>query len=89
MLKPLAKTPDYLVEIGRAPGHGYMLTIARKTDGHCVALFGPKIGKMWREDCERYGLERALRTYLQMAIAGGWQPLYKPSAIQRMLEVTE
>lgn len=85
MLKPLAKTPDYLVEIGRAPGHGYMLTIARKTDGHCVAIYGKSIGKMWREDCERYGLDRTLQTYLKIG-ADQWQPLYKASAIQRMLE---
>lgn len=88
MLKPLAKTPDYLVELGHARGYGYLLTIARKTDGHCVAFYGRLVGESFREAVKRYGVQQTIESYLRIA-GDSWEPLYKASAIQRMLEATE
>jgi hypothetical protein len=81
----LLKTDEHLVELVKAPGYGYMLTIARKQDGHCLAFFGKDVGKGFREALVKYGPEKTLGSYIR-AGRDEWKPLYKQYAILRILQ---
>lgn len=77
----LAKTADMLAEYESG-----MLFIARRSDGHCVAMRGIGIAGDFRAAVKLYGAERAIDTYVRLGEnLGGWKPLYKASAMPRLL----
>lgn len=72
----LADTPEYLVEFSRSPI--VMLTIARRSDGHCVHLTGRRVAAEFRDSVRTHGPDRAIRTFIAIA-RNNWSPLYKPA----------
>ena len=78
----LAATPEYLAEYQRA---GRLLTIARRSDGHAVALTGPSVAGDFRDCLRTHTPERVCETFA--AIAGAdWHPLYKAHALAARLD---
>lgn len=69
----LANTAEYLVEF-----EARILTIARRTDGHCVALSGRGIAGDFRDCLKTHSPERVIETYLRLCRGIPWEPLYKP-----------
>ena len=70
----LADTPEHLVEFESG-----LLTIARRTDGHCVALNGRGIAGQFRDCLRTHSPERVVQTFLRIARGQEWQPLYNPA----------
>lgn len=76
----LARTADHLVEFEAG-----MLTIARREDGHCLAVRQKGIAGDFRADLATYGTERVVQFWLRMLSSHEWKPLYKASAMPRLL----
>lgn len=74
----LAKTPDYLVEF-----EANMLTIARYSDGHCIALQGKGIAGEFKACLKTSPVERVIEVFIKMVSGAAWQPLYKPARMPR------
>lgn len=68
----LARTPEHLVEFES----GY-LTIARYSDGHCLAWKQSGIAGMFRADLAKHGAARTVATFLRMMRRAEWEPLYQ------------
>lgn len=85
----LGHTAEYLIEGDAVAGRrDNMLTISRASDGHGVALFGPRIIGDAREAIAAYGAARAAETYIRLATYNqpeAWQPLYKPHRLRAAL----
>ena len=81
----LAKTKDYLVESCASPGNGYMVTVARREDGHCVALHGRSIVANFKACVKSHGVDRAIESWIR-ANRNVWKPLYKANAMPRLLD---
>jgi len=80
----LAKTADYLAEFESG-----MLSIARRSDGHCVAMRAPRLSADFRACIKAHGADRTIATYIKIGERlGGWKPLYKASAMPRLLGET-
>lgn len=77
----LASTPDHLAEYEAG---ARLLTITRRTDGHCVALTGARVAGEFRDCLRTHAPERVIQTFLRIAGGAGadWTPLYKPEAVQ-------
>lgn len=77
----LASTPAHLAEY--EPG-ARMLTIARRSDGQCVAMTGARIAGDFRDCLRTHAPAQVIATYLRIAASLGieWSPLYKPGALQ-------
>lgn len=75
----LASTADHLVEFEAG-----ILTIARRTDGYCLAMKGKRIAGDFRDCLKTHAPERVIQTYMRLAQQAkiDWTPLYKPKAIQ-------
>lgn len=73
----LASTPDYLVEFEAG-----MLTIARRVDGHCVAMRGRGIAGDFRDCLKTHSPERVIQTYLRICPRPVWSPLYVPDRMK-------
>lgn len=71
----LAATAEYLVEYA-----GGMLTIARRSDGHCIAFTGRRVAGEFRDCLKTHSPERVIACYIRMA-PGAWAPLYKPEGM--------
>jgi hypothetical protein len=76
----LTRTTDYLVEFEDG-----MLTIARREDGHCLAVRQKGIAGGFRADLAKYGAERVVQFWLRLLSSHEWKPLYKASAMPRLL----
>ena len=74
----ITTTPEYLVEFEAG-----ILTIARYSDGHCIALKGHGLSGQFREALKKHGKDRTIRTYLKIDPKATWQPLYKPDRMPR------
>jgi hypothetical protein len=73
----LAKTTDYLVEY-----ESNMLTIARYSDGHCLALTGRGIAGEFRACLKTHAPDRVIQTFMRMIPDATWRPLYKPERME-------
>jgi len=83
----LAVTTDHLVEYEAGS-----LTIARRIDGNCLSIRKGDGGITspagdFRHMCKRVGTYKATDRFLNIATAIGakWEPLYKASAMPRLL----
>lgn len=76
----LARTADHLVEFESG-----MLTIARREDGHCLAVSQRGVAQDFRADLKQYGAERVVQFWLRMLSHLEWKPLYKVDAMPRLL----
>ena len=76
----LASTAGHLVEF-----EARILTIARRTDGHCLATAAPGIAAQFRSCVKSHDAERATATFIRIALSAGatWKPLYKPKCMPR------
>jgi hypothetical protein len=74
----LAQTSEYLVEYESG-----MLTIARYSDGHCLAFTGKRVAGEFRDCLRTHPPERVVATYIRIARGATWQPLYKPECMPR------
>ena len=74
----LAVTSEFLVEY-----EARILTIARYTDGHCVALAGLGIKGQFKDCLKTHPPEKVVATFLRIAGKQSWQPLYKPGRMPR------
>jgi len=70
----LASTRDHLVEYEAG-----MLTIARRTDGNCIALQGRGIAGQFRACLKTHSAERTIQTFISLGAT--WRPLYKPRCV--------
>lgn len=78
----LTITQDHLVEFEAG-----ILTIARYSDGHCVALKGKGIAGQFRACLKTHEPVRVVQTFLRIAERKqAWQPLYKPERMPRSIE---
>lgn len=77
----LACLPDYLAEY---EARGRLLTIARRSDGQCVAFTGPGIAGLFRDCLRTHGAARTVATFIRWA-RDDWRPLYKPAGIARLI----
>jgi hypothetical protein len=74
----LASNDDYLVEYECG-----LLTIARRTDGHCKSISQRDvrgISGLFKERVRRDGVDKAIASFLRVstALQYDWSPLYKP-----------
>jgi hypothetical protein len=77
----LACNETYLAEFEAG-----MLTIARRQDGHCVAMRGKGVAGHFRDSVKGSGVDAAMGTFVRMGERlGGWRPLYKADAMPRLL----
>ena len=83
----LAKTENHLVEYEAG-----ILTIARRSDGHCLDVRKGDGGIAapsgdFRHMCKRVGKDAATRRFMNIALAIGckWEPLYKARAMEGLL----
>jgi hypothetical protein len=82
----LAITDAYLVEFESG-----QLTIARYSDGHCLAIEGKGIAGQFRACLRTHEPARVVETFISIANRikgpsgkpGEWQPLYKPERMPR------
>jgi hypothetical protein len=82
----LAKNHDYIVEF--EPTGQRLLTIARRSDGYCLAFTGARVAGEFRDCLKTHDLERIVQTYERIA-RGVWRPLYKASAMPRLLDTED
>lgn len=77
----LACLPDYLAEY---EPRGRLLTIARRSDGHCVAFTGPKVAGDFRDCIRTHGAAHTVARFIAWA-RDDWRPLYKPAGLARLI----
>jgi hypothetical protein len=69
----LASTPEHLVEYEAG-----ILTIARRSDGHCLALRGHGIAAHFRDCLTTHEPARVVAVFIKLCRGQHWRPLYKP-----------
>lgn len=73
----LASTPEHLVEFSCG-----MLTIARRTDGQCLAMKASGIAGEFRSCVKSHSAERAIATHIRIGERiATWKPLYKAGRV--------
>ena len=80
----LASTENHLVEFEAG-----LFTIARRTDGHCLAIHKGQVPGVAgnfnsAKRKSRDGVDGAIKRFLRISVALGaeWEPLYKPEKMQ-------
>lgn len=78
----IAHSDSFIVEKCAYPGKGFMVTISRATDGHCLAIIGRKVVSEIRSCIKSHGIEKTVATY-EKAFKLEWKPLYTIEGVRR------
>ena len=81
----IARDTNHLMQVTNRNTNRGMITVARREDGCCKALFGRGLARGYLDALKTRAPADVIASFLRATQREGWQPLYKASAMPRLL----